>query len=250
MQARSNRSVASRGFTLAELLVVIGIIAVLIALLMPALTTAREEAKRVQCLSNLRQMLIAVNIYADKFKGSYPPAYWFSSSGATTIETDWDFTTTTIGANVTNTPGLLWEAVGDLPVQQCPSFEGNSNTAGNFYTGYNYNTSTIGHGQFETIPNPAKLTDVTRPSDCVLFGDGQYVAGADKFMRSPLPADDTGFWARWSGTQGYRHRRATNVGYCDGHAQTVFDRFTASSAGPAAPGTGFLSADNAAYLRN
>ncbi len=238
------------GFTLVELLVVIGVIALLIGLLLPALAAAREESKRVKCLSNLRQMLIAVNVYADNSKGSYPPAYWYSGSGPTFAETDWDFTTTMSPSGAVTTPGLLWDAIGQTAVQQCPSFDGNSNTSGNPFTGYNYNTSTIGHGEYETIPLPAKLTDVSNTTGCALFGDGQYAAGADKFMRSPQPADDIGFFARTAGTQGFRHREATNVGYCDGHAETLRQRFTASSAGSAAAGTGFLSADNSAYLRD
>src|SRR5205823_3548452 len=60
------------GFTLVELLVVIGIIAVLISILLPSLNKAREAAKRAQCLSNLKQMAILVNMYANSFKGQVP----------------------------------------------------------------------------------------------------------------------------------------------------------------------------------
>ena len=60
------------GFTLVELLVVIGIIALLVSLLLPSLNKARESAKRVKCLSNLRQTGIAMSIYANQNKGRLP----------------------------------------------------------------------------------------------------------------------------------------------------------------------------------
>jgi prepilin-type N-terminal cleavage/methylation domain-containing protein len=67
----SQRS-SHRAFTLVELLVVIGIIAVLIGILLPALNKAREQAKKTQCLSNLKQMGTAAINYAANNKGAYP----------------------------------------------------------------------------------------------------------------------------------------------------------------------------------
>jgi prepilin-type N-terminal cleavage/methylation domain-containing protein len=69
------------GFTLVELLVVIGIIAILIALLLPALNRARESAKRTACASNMRQVVLALQQYMQDHKGAQPaicprhPAY-------------------------------------------------------------------------------------------------------------------------------------------------------------------------------
>jgi len=64
---------ASGAFTLIELLVVIAIIAILAAMLLPALAKAKEDGKRVSCLGNLRQVSLSSQMYVDDFHGYYPP---------------------------------------------------------------------------------------------------------------------------------------------------------------------------------
>jgi prepilin-type N-terminal cleavage/methylation domain-containing protein/prepilin-type processing-associated H-X9-DG protein len=79
---RSSESSHQQGFTLVELLVVLGILATLIALLLPALAAARAQAQMIKCESNVRQLLIAVNGYAATFKGRYPPNVAAPAPGA------------------------------------------------------------------------------------------------------------------------------------------------------------------------
>jgi len=62
-----------RAFTLIKLLVVIAIIAILAAMLLPALARAKESGKRISCLNNLRQLSLAAQMYVSENQGFYPP---------------------------------------------------------------------------------------------------------------------------------------------------------------------------------
>jgi prepilin-type N-terminal cleavage/methylation domain-containing protein/prepilin-type processing-associated H-X9-DG protein len=214
-----------RAFTLVELLVVIGIIALLIAILLPALGRARQQAVGVSCLSNLRQMAIATMDYVARHRGQFPSSLYSSTEPGAVVAYGWDYTTRTdltTGLRFT-TPGLIWAGMREVKVQQCPAFDGRSNTTvPEPHTGYNYNTSYIGRGPFELIKAPARASDIRKPSRTILFGDGEYASGANKYMRSPQlsPTEPPGTPSH-AGTQGFRHRGKTNVAWADGSAEAI-----------------------------
>jgi prepilin-type processing-associated H-X9-DG protein len=234
---------------LIELLVVIALIAILAAVLLPALARAKATAKKTQCLSNLRQMAVAAQVFVDNHDDSFPKAYWLTNENGVNISYAWDLTTIA-GSPMRVVPGVLWEGSGAQELQQCPSFQGGVNWLVDPFTGYNYNTSFLGHGQFESIPEPAKASAIRNPTATVVLGDGEYSAGANKFMRAPFPnPGDASFSGRWAGTQGFRHAKQSNASFADGHVQSLRQRFTKNKDGEAkvAADTGFLSEANALY---
>jgi prepilin-type N-terminal cleavage/methylation domain-containing protein len=255
--------IGNKAFTLVELLVVISVISLLMGILVPALSKARQQSKGIFCLNNLRQMVMAANNYVNENDGYYPLS-GFMDYDDLGKSYEWDYFKTLANGQVKEIePGYLWHWQTNPKIQQCPAYDGSANSPGDPYTGYNYNSSYIGGYMFQVSgelrgPNSSKAVEVLRPSECAIFGDGEFEMGANKYMRSPEAGkldEDFPDTYRYAGTQGYRHCGATNVGYCDGSTRAVRELFTETAREERIEDynrvskvkVGFFSEDNSAY---
>ncbi|MGQ9651586.1 MAG: prepilin-type N-terminal cleavage/methylation domain-containing protein [Phycisphaerae bacterium] len=280
--SQHDSAVDKHAFTLIEVLIVVAIIALLLAILLPALNRARRQAGAVVCLGNLHQIATTTQAYTAVYSSFYPPSHdtvtvpAADGSGDRQIDYGWDITRITDLATgmVRVLPGLIWLGKTTEAIQQCPGFTGPAMWADDRYTGYNYNSSYVGAFRkrkekavsfgpaaaasavsWSVVVRPARQDEIRMPSLCALFGDGQYVAGANKFMRSPWGSEqgarDT--WVntgRGAGTQGYRHNGRTNVAFADGHARPWNRRYTETyelEKPYIGDNNGFLSSDNSLY---
>ncbi len=240
------------------MVVVLGVLALLTGMLVPALSSARAAGRSTACLSNMRQMGLAAQQYASVYN-AWPAALRYERKGGVMRTVAWDWVTS--GGRVIG-PGPLWTFTDDPDrVQQCPEYCGESNFSGDPFTGYNYNTSYLGAEapfrlSWEAARKGVAPHACARGSTCAMFGDGGWSRGANKFMRAPLKEREPNtfdFDAIYSGGQAFRHRGATNVAYLDGHVAPVHGPREGHYATPERlsvmgyPENGFLSDDDSAY---
>jgi prepilin-type N-terminal cleavage/methylation domain-containing protein/prepilin-type processing-associated H-X9-DG protein len=197
------------GFTLVELLVVISLISILIALLLPALSKAKEASRTINCASNLRQQSFAGLVYAQQNK-DYLPAYFGDTVPSSKYQYwSWQLNPAYIEAMGYHLNEITSNAAATIKVKHtvlvCPedpqrineSYEG-----GHTFMYFGYGWSAVLGGKYSGS-RQYRTTDFKRPSDLLWSMDAitTFIYTFDSATRVD-----------------YRHTHSTNVLYLDGHA--------------------------------
>lgn len=197
-----------QGFTLIELLVVIAIIAILAAILFPVFARARENARKANCQSNLKQIGIAYNMYTQDYDERIAP-----TSIGSPLGTIW-------------APGLLDPYIKNKQVWICPSnstiqataavgIQGATNCAcaNTYYRlrgGYGMNYGDTGRLNPWPVPSGRALAEINDPAGTLMVADSNCVVASPPGV---WPSDAANMKANM------RHNDGANALFCDGHVK-------------------------------
>jgi prepilin-type N-terminal cleavage/methylation domain-containing protein/prepilin-type processing-associated H-X9-DG protein len=218
------------GFTLIELLVVIAILALLIAILLPALSRARGLAQSAACLSNLRQLQTCWLMYANDHNGTLPPnlSVYNLSTGqpipGLDLRLTWCAGNASTDVNTANIErGYLFPYNRSTGIYHCPADKARVAGAGVRHTrSYNMSQSVSGisFGKvLADLPIFQNLAQIRRPDpvDLFVFIDVHEDGIADSLFGIPVPGDP--YDGIWFDLPANRHNDGCNFSFADGHAE-------------------------------